>query len=75
MTNKMIVDCATGTIGIVPLSTEELFVREQLAIIEAEHKAQEEADLLAKTQAKESAIAKLTALGLSESEIQTIIGA
>jgi len=69
---KVIVDCASGESTIVPLSEEELAQREvdRLAFEEAEAAriaAEEE-----KAALKESANAKLIALGLTEEEIAAI---
>ena len=69
---KVVVDCATGESTIVPLTEEELAQREldRLAFEEAEAArvaAEEE-----KAALKESANAKLLALGLTEEEIAAI---
>jgi len=69
---KVIVDCASGESTIVPLSEEEIAQREldRLAYEEAEAAriaAEEE-----KAALKESANAKLLALGLTEEEIAAI---
>ena len=71
---KLIVDCATGEKQRLPFTPEEV----------AEHnerKAAWEAELAAQNQAKEkleadkaSAIAKLTALGLTEDEALALVG-
>jgi hypothetical protein len=69
---KLVIDCATGEELIVPLTEEELSQREvdRLAFEEAEAAriaAEEE-----KAALKESANAKLLALGLTEEEIAAI---
>jgi hypothetical protein len=69
---KLVIDCATGEESIVPLTEEELEQREadRLAFQEAETArvaAEEE-----KAALKESANAKLLALGLTEEEIAAI---
>jgi hypothetical protein len=69
---KVVVDCATGESTVVPLSEEELAQREidRLAFEEAEAAriaADEE-----KAALKESANAKLIALGLTEEEIAAL---
>jgi DNA-binding NarL/FixJ family response regulator len=57
----------------IPLTAEELAERELMAAqAEAEQLARE-AEETAKAEAKESAIAKLSALGLTESEIAALI--
>lgn len=55
---------------LVPLTEEELAEREQWAIEAAEREAAE----LAKVAAKEAAIAKLAKLGLTEAEVQALLG-
>jgi hypothetical protein len=55
---------------LVPLTPEEEAEREQRAKEDSERKAAEQA----KVEAKESALAKLSALGLTEKEIQAIVG-
>lgn len=71
---KIVVDCATGQTQVLPLTEEEIAQREADALAaqtaEAERIAAEEAAAAAKT----SAIAKLTALGLTEDEALAIIG-
>jgi len=69
---KVVVDCATGESTIVPLSEQEIAQRDldRLAFEEAEAArlaAEEE-----KAALKESANAKLLALGLTEEEIAAI---
>jgi hypothetical protein len=69
---KLVIDCATGEESIIPLTEEELAQREadRLAFEEAEAArivAEEE-----KAALKESANAKLLALGLTEEEIAAI---
>jgi hypothetical protein len=69
---KVIVDCSTGESIQVPLSEDELAQRE---VDRLAYEAQE-AERLAKQQAKEkaeaSAIAKLTKLGLTADEISAL---
>jgi hypothetical protein len=69
---KLVVNCETGTSEMVPLTAEDLAQREadRLAFEEAEAAriaAEEE-----KAALKESANAKLLALGLTEEEIAAI---
>ena len=71
---KLIVDASTGEETLLPLTDEEIAKREamtaQVAIAQAEMEAAE-----AQKQAnKESAKAKLEALGLSEAEILALLG-
>jgi hypothetical protein len=67
------VDCSTGIQTEVPLTAEELIEYEKMAVIAqkqiADMHAAEEAQALAKT----SAVAKLTALGLTEEEAKALI--
>lgn len=70
---KLIVDLAEGTQRYVDLTPEEIeqqLVDQQNAEIE---KAEREAAEAAKAAAKESAIAKLKALGLTEEEATAIL--
>lgn len=69
---KIVVDCLTGEQTIVPLTAEEIAQREVDAQAYAEQKAIQEAEEAAKATAKASAIAKLAALGLSDTEIAAI---
>lgn len=61
----MIVDAATGEEVIRPLTAEEL-ADVQAVATEA---AQREAEAQAKVEARQSALAKLAALGLTEEEV------
>jgi len=71
---KVIINCSTGERSIVELTAEEIAEREQMAIqAEADRVAQEEAALLQEAN-KASGIAKLLALGLTESEANALLG-
>lgn len=70
---KLIVDLATGTQRYEDLTAEELQQRELDAIEAATRKSEEEADAAAKAAAKESALAKLQALGLTTEEVTAIL--
>jgi hypothetical protein len=60
---------------IIPLTSEEIAEREEMALqAQAEEEARQ-AELAAKTAAKASALAKLEALGLSEDEAKALVGA
>jgi DNA-binding transcriptional regulator YhcF (GntR family) len=70
---KLIVDLATGEQKYIPLTAEEITEREEMA-------AQSEADRIAReeqeateAEAKASAIAKLSGLGLTEKEITALV--
>lgn len=67
---KFIHDVSTGETTVEPLTTEEV---EQIEIVEALRK---ESELIenAKIAAKESALSKLSALGLTEDEAKAILG-
>jgi hypothetical protein len=69
------VNCATGEVIERPLTAEEIAEREVQAAQAAEEQAQREAEEAARIAAKESALAKLAALGLTEAEAQAIVGA
>jgi hypothetical protein len=71
---KIIVDASTGEKRIVDLTQEEIDAKaERLANAEADALAREE-EKAAAIALKESAKAKLLALGLSEEEVSAIIG-
>ena len=69
---KVVVDCATGESTIVPLTEEELAQRELDRIAFEEAEAARIAAEEEKAALKESANAKLLALGLTEEEIAAI---
>lgn len=58
------------SVYLVPFTEEELKAREQWAV----HEAQREAAEQAKIDAKQSALAKLALLGLTEEEARAVIG-
>lgn len=70
---KLIVDLAAGTQRYEDLTAEELQQRELDAIEAATRKSEEEAEAAAKAAAKESALAKLQALGLTTEEVTAIL--
>ncbi len=72
MTNKIVVDCSTGEVQEIALTAEEIAEREAMAAEYAVQKAQEETDKAAAQAAKESANAKLAALGLTAEEIAAL---
>jgi hypothetical protein len=71
---KLIVDCTTGESQTVPLTDEEIAEREQLHAEAEQLRLAEEAAAQAKADAIASAIAKLTALGLTEAEALALVG-
>ena len=70
---KVVVDCSTGIQEIIPLTAEEIAQMEtdRIAYEEAQAAAQAEAD--AKEATRQSGIAKLMVLGLTEEEAQALV--
>ena len=60
--------------SIIPLTAEEIAEREARALQAAEEQAQREAEEQARIAARESAIAKLEALGLTADEATALLG-
>jgi hypothetical protein len=71
---KLVIDCETGEQTVVPLTEEELAQRELDQLQAIAEQEQREADAAAKAASKASAIAKLAALGLSDTEISALLG-
>lgn len=69
---KIVVDCSTGEVTELPLTPEEIAQREADAIAGAAAEAARIAELEATQAAKESANAKLAALGLTADEIAAL---
>ena len=69
---KVIVDCSTGVSEILPLNAEEIEQYEKDLADFASQKAEQDAIVLAKAEAKASAEAKLSALGLTPEEISAL---
>lgn len=67
---KFIHNVSTGETAVEPLTEDEV---EQIQTVEALRQESEAAEQ-AKQQAKESALAKLSALGLTEEEAKAILG-
>ena len=72
---KVIVNCATGEVQELPLTAEEIAEREAQALIAAQEQADREAAEAQKAQDKADAIATLTGLGLTEAQINALVGA
>lgn len=70
---KVVVNCETGEQQVLPLTAEEIAQREADAAAFALEQAAIEAEAAAKAAAKESGIAKLLALGLTEEEANALI--
>lgn len=67
------VNCTTGEVTERPLTSEEISQREADAAAAAEAQAIADAEAEATAEAKASGIAKLLALGLTESEANALI--
>ena len=70
---KVIVDTATGEHKYIPLSAEEIAEREAQAIQAEADRVAREAEDARILELKESAEAKLTALGLTAEEITALV--
>ena len=70
---KAIVNCSTNEISYVELTDVEIAQQQKDAEEWAVFKAQQDAELKAQQEAKDSAMAKLTKLGLSDDEIKALI--
>lgn len=71
---KLVVDCSTGLESQVELTDEEIAQAEIDSQLVAAELAQIEAEKQAKAEAKANALAKLTALGLTEDEANALVG-
>jgi hypothetical protein len=70
---KVIVDTATGEHKYIPLSAEEIAEREAQAVQAEADRVAREAEEARIAELKESAEAKLVALGLSADEIAALV--
>lgn len=70
---KVVVDCSTGEQQIVPLTAEEIKQRKADADAFAKAQAAAEAEAAAKEAVRQSGIAKLLALGLTEEEANALV--
>ena len=70
---KVVINCATGEEQILPLTAEEITQRETDAAAAAAAKAEADAAAEAAAEAKASGLAKLIALGLTETEANALI--
>lgn len=66
------INCETGVESIIELTDQEILDLEAQAVEAAARKAEEDAALAAAEAAKESARAKLSALGLTAEEIAAL---
>jgi hypothetical protein len=74
MATKLIINCSTGETTEVELTAEEVSQRETDAAAYAIEEAERQAEVDAKAEAKVSAQAKLKALGLSDAEVEALVG-
>ena len=74
MATKLVINCSTGEQTEVELTAEEVAQREADAEAFAEQEAARQAELDAKAEAKASAQEKLKALGLSDAEVEALVG-
>lgn len=70
---KLVIDCETGIQSVVPLTPEELEERALMAAQAELDRQAREAEEAARLAAKASAEAKLSALGLTKSEIAALL--
>lgn len=73
MTHKTIINLETGEIKQVQLTEQEINLDNQQALINQEKQDLINQELEQKEAKKESAIAKLKALGLTEEEVKSIL--
>lgn len=71
---KYIVDVSTGETTIVPLTADEIAADAQAAVLAEQQAEAEQLKQGAIETAKQSAKAKLAALGLTEAEITALVG-
>lgn len=74
MTIAIEVNCTTGIVTERPLTQEEIAANEAAAAQSELDRAAAEAEALAVEQAKASAVAKLSSLGLTPDEIAALTG-
>jgi DNA-binding transcriptional regulator YhcF (GntR family) len=74
MTHKTIINLETGEIKQVELTQEEINFNNQTALINKQKKDLINQELAQQESKKQSAIAKLKALGLDEEEIKSLLG-
>lgn len=70
---KIVANCETGIVETIELTDEEIAQIEADRAALAAQEAQREAERLVKQSQKESAIVKLTALGLTEEEVAALL--
>ena len=72
MTMAIEVNCETGQVTERPLTSEEIAANEAAAATAEAERVAQEAQALAVEQAKASAVAKLSSLGLTPDEISAL---
>jgi hypothetical protein len=69
---KVVVDCSTGVTEVLPLTAAEIADMETARVAAEAERVEREAQAAVVAAAKESANAKLTALGLTAEEIAAL---
>jgi hypothetical protein len=69
---KVVVDCSTGITEVIPLTAAEIADMETVKVAAEDQRAAAEAEAAVVAAAKESANAKLSALGLTPAEIAAL---
>ena len=69
---KVVVDCSTGITEVLPLTAQEIADMETARVAAEDQRAAAEAEAAVVAAAKESANAKLAALGLTAEEIAAL---
>jgi len=69
---KVVVNCTTGVTEVIPLTVAEIADMETARVAAEDQRAAAEADAAVVAAAKESANAKLAALGLTAEEIAAL---
>jgi len=69
---KVVVDCTTGVTEVLPLTAQEIADMETARVAAEDQRKAAEADAAVVAAAKESANAKLAALGLTAEEIAAL---
>jgi hypothetical protein len=69
---KVVINCETGEESVIPLTDEEIAQMEASRIAFEEFEAAAQAELEAKEATRQSGIAKLVALGLTEDEANAL---
>lgn len=74
-TSKIVqIDCSTGEEIVRDMTEEEISLLNEISEYNEQQRIAQEAEEAAKLAAKESAVSKLSSLGLTEEEIQALVG-